>query len=737
MLSAFATKTETPAARSLRHGCLIGVALAAIAPAAWAQQAPAEATNIDDIIVTASKRGERVSEVGASITALAGEELERLGASSFADFVGLTPGVSYQSTSPGRTQIGIRGLNVGTTQPSNTVAIYLDDTPVTPASTAALGGEINHDFDTFDMDRIEVLRGPQGTLYGASALGGVIKYVTRKPDFTDFGGALNLSAGQIDGGSEDYAASGMINAPLADWAALRVVAYDRRDGGYIDNVARGAEDVNTVRQRGGRAILALTPTENLTVTLSAMTSTLDTDGESSIDMTARTFDPAFGDLTQSRIVPEQLNYDYTLYTANIGYDLGFATLTSVTSSAQQSFNRELMGNQFSDTRAILSRRTGDFETVVQELRLTSPSAEGQGLQWLVGAYYTREEYNRATIDLIYNPSTSAITTTDFYSGVVSDYEEKALFGNATWYFNPSFDVAGGLRYSENEQQGVGVANGGGSNGQAGASSDESVTWSVTTRWRPLEGLLTYGNISTGYRAGGANFSTIGSLVPKTFEPEELTNYEVGVKYVGLDGRLDTSLSAFFIDWSSIQLPLVVNGLTFRGNNGTAESKGFEFAGSYDVFEGLTLGGTAAYIDAELTSNEPSLGAVAGERLAGSPRWSGSATVSWVRPLTDSLDVFAGAVWRYTGERTNSYRNSRNTPFRELPSYDTVDLRAGVSADGKRLTLALANAFDERGITDDYTFPRWSSEVTAGAIQRFDQVGTIRPRTISLTVSLDF
>ncbi|WP_190282588.1 TonB-dependent receptor domain-containing protein [Rhizorhabdus histidinilytica] len=717
-----------------------GAAALAVSSQAAIAQAPAageadSASAEAEIIVTASKRSESISNVGSSITALSGDRLSNLGISSFQDFSRLTPGLSFQSVTPGRSQISIRGINVGTTQPSSSVAQYLDETPITAAATAALAGELNPDLDPFDMSRIEVLKGPQGTLYGANALGGVIKYVTNTPEFDRFAAAMSASTGAVHKGGTDYAGKGMVNIPIAEWAALRVVANYRKDAGFIDNVALNDKDVNFAKNRGGRASLELRPVDGLKIRLSAFTQRLNVGGESSVDGLRTTLTPAFGDLTQSRPIPELIRDRFNLYNATISYDFGFATAFSTSSWTDQKYARTSNGPSFAPNTRFSFASDGENKKFVQEVRLQSKDAGGHGLEWQLGFYYTNERYNRTSTDLILDFATG-LYSVDFFSGTIAKYEEKAGFANATYYFSPRFDIAAGLRYSENKQDGFGYGNDGNFNGRSGASKDDAITWTVTGRYHPMEDVLLYGNVSRGYRAGGPNFFRVGQVIPTEFEPEELTNYELGLKASTADKRLTFSLAGFYIKWSSIQLPLIVNFQTFRGNNGKAESKGFEASGTYSPIDGLSFSGTLAYTAAKITTDERAgVGAAPGERMAGTPRWSGSLTADYEWALSNSLDGFVGSTFTASSNRPNSYKASVNTPYVLLPGFSTVALRAGVKTDQWSFTLSADNVFDKRGITDDYTFPRFYGETFGGLGTYYDNLGVIRPRTIKATVSL--
>lgn len=620
------------------------------------------------------------------------------------------------------------------------MAVYLDEVPLTAAATSANSGELNIDPDPFDLERIEVLRGPQGTLYGANALGGVIKYVTKSPDFSGFGGAVSGTLGTVHKGGTDYAGKGMVNLPLTDWAALRVVGYYRKDAGFIDNVALNKKDVNFARSRGGRAILELRPLDGLIVKLTGVYQALNTGGESSVDAIRTTQTPAFGDLTQFRQYPEGLRDRFNLYNGVVSYDFGFASLISSSSWTRQRFFRSITELDFPINVANLFTFGGQNLKFVQEVRLQSKDSGKHGLEWQIGGFYTNERYNRRfgfpTVDV----PTQQVTST-FFSGTIAEYKEKAVFANATYFFSPSFDVGAGVRYSKNRQSGSGVSNTGTFNGRNGRSSDDKVTWSGIARYHFNEDTMVYANVSSGYRAGGPNFFSVGQAIPPQFAPEELINYEGGLKYSSSDRRFALNLAGFYIDWSSIQLPLIVNNLTFRGNNGTAEIKGFEASGTVSPVEGLTFGGTLAYTDAKITSDERTgIGAVPGDRIAGTPRWSGSATADYERPLSDDLKGFAGATFTFSSNRPNSYPASVNTPYVLIPGFTTFGARVGVDGGPWRLTLAADNLFDKRGVTDDYTFERYAGEAFGGARGvgfYYDQLGVIRPRTIRLTADFSF
>ncbi len=693
----------------------------------------AESSGVEVVIVTAGKRAEALREVPMAVTAISGDTLESQNLTSFADYVNSVPGMNFVSAEPGHTTLILRGINAGGV--GSTIGTYLDETPYGSSSALANGTITTPNIDTFDIERIEVLRGPQGTLYGSSTLGGLIKFVTRAPDTTAFAAKVEGGVDSTEHGDTGWSVRGMVNVPITDTFAIRASAYRWREGGFIDDPTQHKNDVNAVDTVGGRASALWQPNEHFSVRLNALAQNLDADGDSAMDVTFTptghvSFHPLFGDLEQGRVRTEFSNVRYRVYNATVNYDFGFATLTSATSY-----------DTFRDR--ILTDGTGVFGLFVvgqleqkkftQEVRLTSPT--GQAWEWLAGLYYTHED---AVLhqDLTIPPTTGPALG---FLELDSTYIEKAAFANVTYHFSQQFDLAVGGRWAEDRQHAHQFDNIGIPGDPASGKSSESVfTWSVAPRWHVDEDTMVYGRIAKGFRPGGPNVLPIGGApagVPSTFGSDSLTNYEVGLKTSALDGRLEFDIDAFYIDWKDIQLLVVVNNTGVNANGSSASSKGIELSATWRPIDPLTIMFGGAWTEAKLTGDtDPILvGGVKGDRLPFVPRFSFSIDGDYTFAPMGAVTPFVGASWRFIGEREGGF--SPEPPIgsgrSNLPSYNTVDLRAGLDYDRWTLQLYAKNLGDSEGITA--VGSSGTSAVSGGA----PTIAVIRPRTIGVTLQGKF
>jgi iron complex outermembrane receptor protein len=319
----------TPQSKSM---VAAAVAAALMTNSAWAQENQ-EVSNLDEVVVTAQKFSQSVIDVPLSISVLGGDDLERTQAVNIQDYVKLVPGLQLTQDTQGFGRLTLRGINTGGV--ASTVGVYVDETPFGSSSGLANGAVITGDFDTFDVSRVEVLRGPQGTLYGASSLGGVLKYVTNAPDFGGFDARVRGSLESVDGGEMSYSGAGVINVPLGDKVAIRGSAFYRNLGGYIDSIGTAgsdmAKDINGSNVVGGRAAMLFKPSDTFSLEISAYLQDIKSDGSNSVDSDPDTGETLYGGLTQSRYVPEDSDVAYRVYDATLNWDLGFGSLTSATS----------------------------------------------------------------------------------------------------------------------------------------------------------------------------------------------------------------------------------------------------------------------------------------------------------------------------------------------------------------------------------------------------------------------
>ncbi len=489
--------------------------------AAQAQQqpAPAQDQSVSDedseaIVVTAQKREQVLLDVPQSVTVVSGETLERQQATNFQDYLSLIPGFSLESDTPGISRITLRGANTGGV--ASTVAVFMDEVPFGSSTGLANGAILSGDFDPFDLNRIEVLRGPQGTLYGASSFGGVLKYVTNPPRLNRFEARAHAGIEDTKGGGLGYNAAAVINAPLGDKAAIRVNGFWRNDPGYINSIGNNLlvsdtqllppgtpgfpngfpdpprpsheigrtlvdDDINDRKSYGGRASLLFQATDNLSVRLTAFAQNLNTDASNVFQVDPETLHPLYGGLVQSVYQREPTRIKYRVYSGTVDWDLGFANLLSSTaySTFSEKFERDftfafgplvnflaanpdiagLVGLQITDEPVnrplgIQLFQTTGTDKFTQELRLSSP--DNETLEWLIGAFYTHEKSRIDPQNIFateFGTNTIAADVTPLAEIFLrSKYDEYAGFANATWHVVPRFDLTLGGRVAHNKQK---------------------------------------------------------------------------------------------------------------------------------------------------------------------------------------------------------------------------------------------------------------------------------------------
>jgi outer membrane receptor protein involved in Fe transport len=755
----------TFAAALLSSSSLIAIAAPAAAAAPETTATPADATSVAEVVVTARKQSERLIDVPAPVSAIGGEALQEQGAVKFTDYLNTVPGVNFESGREGATVLILRGVATGAANP--TVATYIDEAPFGSSTIFALGSALTPDIDPGDIDHIELLRGPQGTLYGANAIGGILKFVTKAPDTTEFGGRIEVSGQSVSGGGTGGGIRGSVNVPLiTDKLAVRISGYDRDDPGYIDDVLHNQKNINDTRVSGGRLEVLWKPADNLQVRLSALSHNLVGQDSNGMDVqqvgTCATCNsgsvggPTYGDLKVARYLPEPLDVHFRLYDNTVTWSPGPVTLVSATSYSTQHIDQTSdLTAQFGPVLhaalptvypagigATLLREIKQSK-FTQELRLSS--AGQPKLEWQVGAYFTHE---RSTA----NDPATLFTVTDrapfvlppalgafqniFDATLYSRYTEISGFGDVDYHFTSKFDVTVGARYSSDQQTFTQPASGilFGAASTAHATGDESAfTFLINPRYKLSDDSTLYARIASGYRPGGPNTVPPAALnFPTTFGPDFLTNYEAGWKAELLDHKLSVDTSVFFLQWNKMQLPTVIGGFSAEANGGKAHSEGVESQVTWTPVAGLTLGANATYTDAVMDSNTPFAGAFKGNGIPLVPRWNWGASGDYSHALANDWTGYVGATYRYVGKRPNVF--VFNTPttgyYLPLPSYDSLDLRAGVTRDQWTVQAFIRNVTDERGATSVGSNP--------GIARSPDLVeGIIQPRTFGLSLSKNF
>lgn len=666
--------------------------------------APAKpTTEIGEVVVTASKRSEILRDVPSAISAIDASTLSKLSVTKLADIVGYLPSVTLNGSGiPGIGYIGFRGIS-----PSDdagaTTAVYVDDSPVSRSSPTGPAASSNLDLSPYDLDRIEVLRGPQGTLYGANSLGGLIKYVTKKPSLTEFDGEVGGEVwGMAHSAQTGWLGRGVVNLPLVnDTLGLRVSFGHRDDPGYIDNVASGGErDFNRGTSDQYRVALRYAPTKDLTVDLSFTHQENDYGGQARIGINSATGQPSDGPYAIRYVAPVYSDQTYSVLNGTVNWNLGWATLTSATGYSKSKWDQ---GSDLTASYSYLPGRT-DYvidtsgEKFVQEVRLASP-ADGK-INWLVGAYYTRETFEESAIATLLAPAADTpvagvnpLATFPLHS----TYEEYSGFGNATLKISDEWDIGAGLRVAHTQTDsttGYGGSLLGSLTTFGGKGDDTTTLWSATARYRPFNGTMLYARAATGFRPGGANNAYPGA--PTTFQPDRTTSYELGVKSEFADHRAYVEGAVFLIDWSNIQLTESYLGLLpYTVNAGTARSQGFELSGQYRPINDLTLSAGVSYSDAKLRSvNAIFTAGHAGDPLPLVTPWSANATVDWTFAQVRDWQFDGRVGARYVDSTTNKFQDPTGLP---IPSATMIDASIDVSNGRYKLGLFARNLTDKQRI----------------------------------------
>jgi iron complex outermembrane recepter protein len=693
---------------------------------------------IAEIIVTASKRREPISKVGAAVSAISGDELEERDASSLRDYVAFIPGVSLQSFgTPGYGVVSIRG--VAAQSVGAATATYVDEVPFGPSSALTEGGLFTLDLNPVDLERVEVLKGPQGTLYGASSLGGLIKYVTRAPDLRHTEIRLQEDVSDVQDGPPGTKMSGSISAPLIEnQLGVRLSGYYQHQGGFVDDLGVGGEDTNRGNSRGFHGAVLYKPFDDLSVRLDALTQDSAVHGQTVVDYSLATGRPVDGNLTQYRYLPEPFSAQIRLYSANIHYDLGKIELVSATSysslhtqiQSDSTALYEALGYPFATPQTPVGV-VANFPTsqVTQELRLVS--ARMGVVEWMLGGFYQHESL-RDTEDVTQYvdgaPNPKLLVGQANRVGTLTEY---AGFGNATLYLGSKFDVTLGFRDSHISQTRLRRADGLLYNPTAPSAfatsyqsfTESSNTYLASARYRVTDDTLLYVRAASGYRPGGGRTVPSGAPAgfPDYYTSDSLWSYEAGLKMRELQGRLTLDTDAFWINWSNIQTLQPVQGFTVDGNAGTAVSRGVEAQIDYVVFRGLSVGMNSSFTDAHFTQSVLSIDVTDGERLYYVPKWTATAYSEYSRPVAGGWSGFAGGDYQYQSQRLDINRNP-------LPSYSICNVHFGLRNDRYRANFYVNNLTNKIALTG-------SNGGRAGGAPYGFVINT--PRTFGVTVALKF
>jgi iron complex outermembrane recepter protein len=690
------------------------------------------ATKLNEIIVTAQKRSERIQDVPIPVTALNAAALVDSNQLRLQDYFTSVPGFNVVPQASGSFQhLSIRGITTGNFS-NPTVGVTVDDVPYGSSSVlGGGGGTVVPDIDPGDLARVEVLRGPQGTLYGASSMGGLVKYVTLDPATDALSGRVEAGTSTVYNGAElGYNFRGSVNVPISETLAVRASGFSRQDPGYIDNVQTGQRGVNEAKVDGGRLSTLWRPSQGLSLKLSALIQDTKGDGMSEVDVPTAGYPQTtgLGDLQQSYLRGTGA-YDRKVqaYSATLTAKLGNVDLTSVSG-----YNINTYSDSYDVTYAYASLtqygvpgtgfngfgvpgspaperdKTNKF---TQEVRLSAPI--GDTLDWLLGAFYTHEASQYSQNVLAENPDTGAIVGQSFATDFRPTYTEYAAFADLTFHLTEKFDIQLGSReshikqtYEETDQGPLvpifyGVPS---PFSRPKVDTDSNAfTYLVTPRFKISPDLMVYARLASGYRPGGTNYSA-GPGTPLQYNPDKTYDFELGTKAEFLNHTLSVDASIYYIDWKNIQISLLdpQTTISYFGNGSGAKSQGIELSVESRPLTGLTLAGWIAWDDATLTHEFPpestAVGGaygVDGDRLPYSSRFSGNSSLKQDFPLSNNWSGFVGAMASYVGDREGEFTPTAER--QDLPAYTKTDLSAGAKYDAWTINLYVNNVADKRGV----------------------------------------
>jgi iron complex outermembrane receptor protein len=733
---------------------------------AWAAPANDAATDeaLSEVLVSASKRGEQsVQDTPFSVQAIGKETLQEQNILEFADYFRKVPGLTMWEQGPGDKRFIIRGVN---TQGAASVGVYFDEVVIT-GENADNGGGRQLDIKLFDVDHVEVLRGPQGTTFGSSSMTGTIRILPTQPDFTEyqFGGGAGISSTKNSSGLS-YKADAAINIPLIqDKLALRVSGLKVDGAGYIDT--RFRKDDNNENTDAYRAILSWKVIDDLTFSAMAMRQTEATNdrpfynSELPIIVTNPNFTggpvSGFYNVNLSRAgFDDRAN----LYNAKLIYAKDWGTITATYSM----FNRHALFDRDSSValevlsagalkadgagRSIISQ-TGKRELRTAELRFAS--SWQSAWQVLAGAFYQQED--RTLVTTIYQ--TDAITGRRaqnslilFGRGAAATIDQKAAFAELSYKPLDKLTLTAGGRYVNFNiaSQDSADFNFGGSPGPgpgpALSETESKPTFKFNASYDFTPDLLGYAQVAQGFRSGGANNTAAGALVgvviPSSFKSDNLVNYELGAKSAWLGGRLTANGASYFINWSNIQTvaqAVAPSGVQvpYQGNAGTAHIYGAELELNARITRAFDVSLNLNAVRARYTEDFPDPAAGrSGDKIPYVPDFTSNLEARYQYPLGSSkLNGFAGGDVSYTSSQGSEVRPT-DFYYRKIGAYSLVNLRTGIEGADWSAVLELQNAFDDSK-TISYVFD------FRGGTSGLYPDGLVRPwpRTIALNFRKNF
>jgi outer membrane receptor protein involved in Fe transport len=721
-----------------------------------AASAPTDA--LAEIIVTATKRNERLQDVPVSITAETGVELQHRGATQLQDIINTTPGLNNPGSGGGNsTNLTIRGVTTGTDLglKQSTVALLYDDMPIDPVGQG--GGASN--LRVVDIERVEVLRGPQGTLFGSGSLAGALRYITNKPDLSQFSGSAEITGAQTETGAASYSGYVVLNAPIIqNELGVRLVAYDYDDGGWIANLLTGQANSNPTKTEGARFSIAAKPNDQFSATLMlTYQDSKDYNGSDAGSLAVKPPGTGFSGQVTDGINNYIVELKSTIAALTLQYDWDSLTFTSVSTYHDRKSNLTGTDSYFVPLTALIA--TGganivqginidasgiDGNIYTQELRLAS---RGEGnFKWTAGTFFLhasagggQEADSDSIIPII---GSDNIVDLIYHFG----QQEIAAFGEATYTFADKWDLTGGVRVSH-YMVSAQVNTGGyvpvySILPSAYTHTDfhdlgTPVDPRVSLAYRLNPDLTLYTQVARGYRVGGVNLTSQvgGRDTPPSYAPDSLWNYEIGAKGRLFDGKLSYSTDFYYIDWSNIQVSLQTALGNYTGNASAARNYGVEFQVDAKPVSWLLFGAAFQLSKNEISKNDPTIsrpatglmGVNAGDVLPAAPEGQASTYAEVDFPVA-SYQGYVRLTASYLGDEWTDFEHN-GTKF---GGFATEGVRGGVNFGSYEVVAFVNNLSNSQGATGAL-----DAQTAGPVIINNQELFRIRPRTVGLTLRAKF
>jgi iron complex outermembrane recepter protein len=760
-------------------GCL-SVLEGMLADVAIAQQSHTDSGQLEEIVVTAEKRETSAEKTPISLTAVSGADILNRGLTDLASLMQSLPGVSMRTSGPGMTEFEMRGVasNGGN---SPTVGFYFDETPLT-APAATNEGKIVISPDLYDLNRVEVLRGPQGTLYGSGSMGGTIRVIPNAPNPDAFEASGEAKFADTDHGGFDHGENAMINLPFMNGlAALRIVGSYSYDSGWIDRtviapgqfplatngftvrgnvlaapIATEYHDVNDVEKTGVRISAVIKPIDGLTITPSYFYQKLRAGGLPYIDSV-----PGTDTHYQPFDIPEGYRDEFHLTALSVKYHTDAFEISSASAywsrhepliqDASESWSTGLALPSYGPGNGGIGAAFADEDNqshqTTEELRVASVG--DTRLKWLLGYFYSDFE---SSWDIIFPSQTGAeVYGSNSLFTYYSPFKilQQSIFGEVTYNITEPFAVTVGARRYHYDAP-VELNQSGALTSTVMTSTSENaqgVTPKVSLSYQFDQDLLAYLTAAKGFRPGGGTgpVPTSGPLSceaqlmiqygskefvngPISFSSDSVWSYELGEKWRSSDGRFSINASGYFESWVGVQQVNALSscGYVYTANVGDAHVYGSEIEARAIVVRDLEASTSVTYSHAALVSSTLiDAGFNPGTAIQQVPRWSGSVSLAYHHALTDELAVTARAESNYVGSRTDE-TFATNT----LPSYDLTNIRGGFQGERWSAVLFMNNVADKRALLNNVT-------QDAVNLPTFNRVAVSQPRTVGVDLNYKF